>query len=107
MCTDICYQCGKCYRNGDCFECKNDSFYGKECKDKCFECPGGCENNGKFKDQEHNCLNKSVQKYIVIVIFIIGIKLAFHALKINLMEKNVNIPAKIVHMENVIWKVFA
>jgi hypothetical protein len=50
---------------------------------------------------------KLVQKYIIIVVLVIGIKLAFHVLKINLMEKNVNIPVKIVHMENVIWKVFA
>jgi hypothetical protein len=50
---------------------------------------------------------KVVQKYIIIVVLVIGIKLVFHALKINLMEKNVNIPVKIVQMENVIWKAIA
>ena len=52
-CTDLCADknenCTKCERNGDCFECINEFYFGKDCT-PCFNCPGGCDNTGQCKD---------------------------------------------------------
>ena len=67
-CTQKCSaeynNCEKCDRNNICFECTNETIYGKTCEDTCEQCPDekeekGCNIDGICKDDISPCKNKS------------------------------------------------
>ena len=63
-CSDEYNNCEKCDRNNICFECTNETIYGKTCEDTCEQCPDekeekGCNIDGICKDDISPCKNKS------------------------------------------------
>ena len=56
--TEIYDNCRNCTRDNTCLECFNRTYYGDECKDECFQCPGDpgyCYINGTCEDETGIC----------------------------------------------------
>ena len=59
-CTNISENCVNCHRNGICFSCKDDEYWGEKCKNTCSDCPDGkCYNNGTCINQTGICSDKT------------------------------------------------
>ena len=63
-CSKKSENCNRCDRNFRCIECFNKSFYGDNCTDECFNCPGDtdelCEIDGTCFDSDSPCRNDNM-----------------------------------------------
>ena len=62
QCSEKIQGCSKCHRDGVCFQCSDNHYYGANCNALCDKCPGGtCDFDGKCTDQNANCKNNATK----------------------------------------------
>ena len=52
--------CKNCTRKGKCINCFKEKYYGDDCADSCYNCPGNCSMNGTCEDGSSLCENASL-----------------------------------------------
>ena len=62
FCRIIDQKCKICNRNEDWTSCTKESYFGTNCKDECFICPGGCNINGKCLNDTY-CIDDTFYVY--------------------------------------------